>query len=68
MIAANPLKFEYDVVNREITSIEDKSGDGAMYCRECRMLFWSAEKIREEEGRHRRHLRGPIEHFDVEWL
>lgn len=68
MIAANPLKFEYDVVNREITSIEDKSGDGAMYCRECRMLFWSAEKIREEEGRHKRHLRGPIEHFDVEWL
>ena len=65
--AANPVKFDYDVTAREITAIEDREGDGAMYCRRCHRLFWSREALEAEQ--HRKHaLVGPVEHFEVDWL
>jgi len=65
--AANPVKFEYDAAAREITAIEDRGGDGAMYCRQCRRLFWSEETL-EFEKRRKHALLGPVEHFEVDWL
>jgi hypothetical protein len=67
MQAANPVKFEYDAAAREITAIEDRGGDGAMYCRQCRRLFWSQETL-ESEQRRKHVLFGPVEHFEVDWL
>lgn len=65
--AANPVKFEYDVATQEITAIEDRGGDGAMYCRQCRRLFWSQEMLLSEQ-RRKHPLFGPVEHFEVAWL
>jgi len=62
----NPVKIEYDSDRREITSIEDRQGDGAIYCYECNMLFWSQETVlREKRINHRNY--GPIERFCIDW-
>jgi len=61
---ANPVKFEYDASTDQITAIEDKYGEGAMYCCLCHRLCWSQKAINE----HRFHrLIGPVEAFEVRW-
>lgn len=62
----NPVKFEYDSAKGFITSIEDRHGDGAVYCYDCKMLFWNQETIREEIIKNHRNY-GPIEEFRVDW-
>ena len=62
----NPVKFEYDFDQQIVTSIEDRHGDGAVYCADCHMLFWYQGTVVEEELRN--HLTyGPIEIFKVDW-
>ncbi|HBH13657.1 MAG TPA: hypothetical protein DDX29_11180 [Clostridiales bacterium] len=63
----NPVKLEYDPEKKAVTSIEDRHGDGAMYCFECNMLFWCQETLLEEKYmKHRSY--GPIEQFHIEWI
>jgi hypothetical protein len=62
----NPVKFEYDPIKNIITSIEDRHGDGAMYCFDCKMLFWSQETLEKEKKRKHRNY-GPIEQFSLVW-
>jgi len=61
---ANPVKFEYDAISGRITAIEDRSGDGAMFCRDCWRLYWSQE-VRSECREH--NVFGPAETFKVSW-
>lgn len=63
---ANPVKFDYSASRDFITAIEDRDGDGAMYCRQCRRLFWSQEVYKEELGRGHA-LLGPIEESRITW-
>ncbi len=62
----NPVKFEYDPQRRIVTSIEDRHGDGAVYCYECKMLFWSQDTVIKEKKKNHRNY-GPIEQFGVVW-
>jgi hypothetical protein len=66
LVDTNPVKFEYDNQKRVITSIEDRHGDGAIYCWDCNMLFWYDETVRNEKKRHGDHNYYPIE-FNVIW-
>ncbi len=60
----NPIRFEYDALKYQITTIEDSCGDGAMYCPICIRLFWSRETyLKEEQNGHP--LFGPIEVFNI---
>ncbi|HJZ06166.1 MAG TPA: hypothetical protein VJ327_10040, partial [Patescibacteria group bacterium] len=59
----NPVKFEYDTQKHVVTSIEDRHGEGAMYCYECNMLFW----YQETNLKHKHKTYGPIEQFGVAW-
>ncbi len=53
----NPIKFEFDSEHNEITAIEDKTGDGAIFCPLCKRLFWTrAMEKAERKKRHRKHL------------
>ena len=63
----NPVKFEYDTQKHIITSIEDRHGDGAVYCYDCRMLFWYQETALDEKKKNH-HNYGPIEEFRVDWV
>jgi hypothetical protein len=63
---ANPVKFEYDASKEQVTAIEDRYGEGAMYCKLCRRLYWSQEAVSLEEQRGHP-LIGPIESFEVDW-
>jgi len=63
---ANPVKFDYDILKDLITAIEDKEGEGAMYCRRCRKLYWS-EEVNKEEGRKEHPTFGPVEVFKIHW-
>jgi len=63
---ANPVKFDYDISKDLITAIEDKEGEGAMYCRRCRKLYWS-EEVNKEEGRKEHPIFGPVEVFKIHW-
>jgi len=63
---ANPVKFEYDVSKDQITAIEDRYGEGAMYCRRCCKLYWSQEMNTEEEQKGHP-LFGPVEVFKINW-
>jgi len=63
---ANPVKFDYDVSKDVITAIEDREGDGAMYCRRCRKLYWSREANTEEEQKEHP-IFGPVEVFKIQW-
>ena len=59
----NPVKFEYDTQKHVVTSIEDRHGEGAMYCYECNMLFW----YQETNLKHRHKIYGPIRQFRADW-
>jgi len=63
---ASPVKFEYKVSKDYITAIEDRCGDGAVYCDRCRRLYWSQEAITEEEQKGHP-LWGPVEVFKINW-
>jgi hypothetical protein len=61
---SNPVKFEYETGDQAITGIEDRYGEGPMYCTKCERLFWSEEVYsKEEEKEHP--LIGPISLFLV---
>ena len=62
----NPVKFEYDSQKHIVTSIEDRHGDGAVYCFQCNMLFWYQGTVLNEKTKKHRNY-GPIEKFWVEW-
>jgi hypothetical protein len=62
----NPVKFDYDPIRNLITSIEDRHGDGAVYCFQCSMLFWCQETALNEKRKGHRNY-GPIEQFGVVW-
>ena len=66
IVQANPVKLDYDVSKDMITAIEDKEGDGAMYCRRCRKLYWSREVNTEEEQKEHS-IFGPVEVFKIHW-
>jgi len=61
----NPVRLEYDASQDRVTSIEDRDGDGAMYCLDCCRLYWKQETLIEEQKKHR--IIGPIEAFGVSW-
>jgi hypothetical protein len=62
---SNPVKFEYEAGALKITGIEDRYGEGPMYCAKCEKLFWSEELIdMEQERKHP--LIGPIDVFMVD--
>jgi len=62
---SNPVKFEHESGASKITGIEDRYGEGPMYCTTCERLFWSEELIEvEQEGKHP--LIGPIDRFMVD--
>jgi hypothetical protein len=63
---ANPVKLEYDASRDQITAIEDRYGEGAMYCRRCCKLYWSQEMNTEEEQKGHP-LFGPVEVFKINW-
>jgi hypothetical protein len=63
----NPVKLEYDPEKKMVTSIEDRHGDGAMYCFECNMLFWCQETLLEEKLKKHKSY-GPIEEFHIKWV
>lgn len=53
----NPVKLDLDSEAWLVRTIEDRNGDGPLYCRDCRQLFWPAL---EEDCKRRRHsLHGP---------
>lgn len=62
----NPVKFEYDSQKHIVTSIEDRHGDGSVYCYECKMLFWYQGTVLNEKKKNHRNY-GPIEEFWVVW-
>jgi hypothetical protein len=62
----NPVKFEFDTQKRIVTSIEDRHGDGAVYCWDCNMLFWYQETVLKEKKEHGKHNYLPIE-FRIIW-
>ena len=66
LAGANPVKFDYQRSEELITAIEDRCGDGAVFCRTCRRLFWSLRTIRTERARGHP-LFGPVEMFRIEW-
>ena len=61
---SNPVKFEYIRIRDRIHSIEDSNGDGTMYCKQCRKLFWNDERLKQEAERGH-DLIGPIEEFII---
>ncbi|NOX54935.1 MAG: hypothetical protein GXP27_10970 [Planctomycetes bacterium] len=61
---ANPFKVEWSDSENVVKTIEDRRGDGAMYCYECQRLFWSDETLRSEQRQNHR-LVGPISAFIV---
>ena len=65
---ANPVKVDYRAEQDIVTAIEDRYGEGPLFCTECRRLHWRRKPIEEEEQRgHRQYLCGPVEHFQIRW-
>lgn len=64
---SNPVKFEYNASRDQIMAVEDREGDGAMYCCDCRNLYWSRSADNEERAKGHRII-GPIELFGVSWM
>jgi predicted nucleic acid-binding Zn-ribbon protein len=62
---ANPVKIEYAEQWHEINCVEDRAGDGAMYCCECQRLHWRQATI-DAEVRQDHKIMGPIEKFYVD--
>lgn len=61
----NPVKIEYNVSENQLTAIEDRYGDGAMYCEEDCCLLWFEKDIKlvKKKGHT---LIGPIEKFIID--
>jgi len=59
----NPVKFESGTQKSILITIEDRHGDGAMYCYDCNMVFWD----QETNLNHRHKTYGPIRRFRVDW-
>ena len=62
----NPVKFEYDTQKLIVRYIEDRHGDGAVYCYDCNMLFWHQETVLKEKEKHGKHNYLP-EKFTIVW-
>jgi hypothetical protein len=62
----NPVKFEYNASKDEISAIEDRHGEGAMYCSQCRRLYWSHEMNLQAKLRNHP-VFGPVEVFYIDW-
>lgn len=62
----NPVKCQYSLSENSVTAIEDRDGDGAMFCSDCGRLYWDAERLKSEESRNHA-LRGPIAMFRIRW-
>lgn len=62
---ANPVKIEYAEQWNELHCVEDRAGDGAMYCCECERLHWRQATIDAEVQQNHR-IMGPIEKFYVD--
>ena len=59
----NPVKLESGSQKSILITIEDRHGEGAMYCFECNMLFWA----QETNLKHRHKIYGPIRQFRADW-
>lgn len=44
----NPMKIELTADHQYVTAIEDRGGDGAVYCEMCRQLFWRGMELHSE--------------------
>jgi hypothetical protein len=66
---AHPVKLEYSRSENIVTAIEDREGDGAMYCRICRRLYWRQSALQAEQEREHKPplLVGPELRFAVCW-
>jgi hypothetical protein len=63
---ANPVRVDFDRAQGMVTAIEDRVGDGVMYCTACKRLLWSpGAEDRERRRRHR--VVGPIPQFRCTW-
>ncbi len=51
---ANPVKIEWSEYGSIVRTIEDRHGEGAMYCYDCEMLYWDAGRVQQEEARNHR--------------
>jgi hypothetical protein len=61
----NPYKLDYDSEGPALRAIEDRYGEGAMYCHNCELIFWDQARLNVEERRLKHKLDGPIEHFTI---
>jgi hypothetical protein len=63
----NPVKVEYSPDRGCVTAIEDRHGDGAMFCADCGRLYWDSKQLKGEESQ-RHALHGPITMFHIRWI
>lgn len=61
----DPYKLDYDPEGHALRAIEDRYGEGAMYCHDCHMLYWDASRLETEQRRLKHSLDGPIERFAI---
>lgn len=66
LLASNPFKIEYNVTKGVVTTIENRYGEGPMYCPTCGRLYWRQETI-DAETSAGHPLVGPIELFYIDW-
>lgn len=66
LLASSPFKIEYDEAAGLITTLEDRYGEGPMFCKNCGQLYWREEAIEAEEANGHQ-LLGPIERFTIQW-
>ena len=66
MLVSNPFKIEFNERTGEVTALEDRDGEGAMYCLQCRRLYWRAAALAAETAAGH-DLSGPVELFTVRW-
>ena len=62
---ANPVKIM--LLGEYARAIEDRDGEGAMFCARCHRLYWSQEMNKQEE-QHHYWVSGPIEYFKITWV
>lgn len=64
---ANPVKIM--LPGKHARAIENRDGEGAMFCATCGRLYWSQEmNRREEQKQHHFWTSGPIERFKITWV
>jgi len=66
ILNANPVKIDYDASRGAVMGIEDRYGDGAMYCVNCARLYWDSSRLADEE-RRMHELVGPVQRFNIRW-